>query len=125
LNVSLLSLPVEDVDCLLDFLLLVSGFSLLSLCFLFSIKHPKLCIDLFFNNLILKLGSLVHQLLFSFELATSYHELSFFFPQFIGFHLELSIKGSGNHFLSLLLSGILKGGKSLCHLFSYLFGSFK
>jgi hypothetical protein len=88
---SCVGLPSENVDGFLNFASFFSCFTLLSLDFLFLIKHPKLSINLFFNNVLFNFVLFIHQLFFSFDLATCNHEIGLFFSQFICFHFEFSV----------------------------------
>lgn len=120
-----LGLPVENIEGGLILVLSLHGFVLLSLDFLVVVDHPKLGVNLFLENLLLKLLSLVEQLLFSLYLASAYHELGLFFSELIGFHFEFPLKSLVDLIESLLLSLKFKLLESLSHLSPDLFGSLK
>jgi len=88
---SLLGLPGQNVDGVLNFLFVLLGLAVLSLSFFIGIKHPKLGVDLLLNNLVLQTGFLVHQLLFTLQLGSCKHELGFFFSKLVSFHFEFAL----------------------------------
>ena len=118
---TLLSLPSKNVHSLRDLLLLLSLLSAFSFSLLLGIKHPEFGIDLLLLNGLLELGPLVHELLFSFKLATGDHELGLLLSQVISLHLKLSVVGLLNHLLALGLSLLLDGVESFSHFASDLF----
>ena len=118
---TLLSLPSKNVHSLRDLLLLLSLLSAFSFSLLLRIKHPEFGIDLLLLDGLLELGPLVHELLFSFKLATSDHELGLLLSQVISLHLKLSVVGLLNHLLTLGLSLLLDGVESFSHFASDLF----
>lgn len=69
-------LPRQNIERFLYLFFLFHSFSFFSSDLFLCIEHPKFCINLFFNNLLLHFLSLVHKLLFSLKLCTSCHKMS-------------------------------------------------
>ena len=120
-----LSLPVEDIDGFVDSLSLILSLSLLSLNFLVMIHHPELGIDLLLNDALLELCLLVHELLFSLDVASGGHELGLFSPEVVSFHLKLPVESLLDLHLSLLFSLGFEGVQALGHLSPNLLRSLK
>lgn len=118
-------LPGENIKSFLNFFFLFLSLSFLASQFLLSIEHPKLCIDLFLDNLFFHFLSLVHELLFSFELGASSHEMRFFAPQVICLHFEFSINCSLNMLFFFCLSLNFYFSESLRHFLPYLLRCFQ
>jgi hypothetical protein len=118
-------LPGQNIKGFLYLLVLNLGFISFSLNFFVMIKHPKLGINLFFNDTLFKFLFFIHQLLFSFYLSSSNHERCFFLSQVISFHLEFPLKSVLNSLFSFLFSLFLQLVKSCCHFGSYLLWRFK
>lgn len=89
------------------------------------VEHPEFGVDLLLDDRLLHLLSLVHKLLFSFDLGTSYHEGGLFLSQVIGLHFEFSLEGMLNHLGPLYFSLLLKAVEFTGHFRSDLLWSFK
>lgn len=118
-------LPCQNIDHIVVLFLLNNFFFSTFFGFSFAVEHPKLSINLVFNNTLFDFTLFVHELLFSFELAACNHKCSLFFSQFVGFHFEFTIEGVGNKLNSFFFSSLFKIIKSDCHFGSNLFWGFK
>ena len=118
-------LPSEDVEGLLDLLLLEGALLLLSREFLLMVEHPEFGVDLLLNDGLLHLLSLVHELLFSFDLGSGDHEGGLLLSQVIGLHFEFPLESVLNHLGPLFFSLLLQGVESTGHFRSDLLWSFK
>jgi len=87
-------LPRQDVQSLLNLFSLFFGFFFFACQFFIGVKHPQLGIHLFLHYLLFHFLSLVHKLLFTFELSASGHEMCFLAPQIIRLHFKFPIHGS-------------------------------
>lgn len=112
---STVSLPGKNINCFLNLCSFIMGLSLFSLNFLFLVKHPKLSVNLLLNNGLFNFTLFVHKLLFSFNLASSNHEISFFFSKLICLHFELSIKSMLDKCLPLVFTLVLQSSQSFGH----------
>ena len=108
-------LPVEDAECFQLFLILVFDLVLLSLDLLLVVEFPELGEDLLFEDVPLEFLLLVHQLLFSLDLAAGDHELGLLLPQLVGFHFEFTLQGLSNAIVSLLVPCSLEDVELLLH----------
>ena len=118
-------LPRENVEGFLYLFSLFNSFSFFSSEFFLCVKHPKLGIDLFFNNIFLHFLSLIHKLFLPLKLGTSCHEMSFFSSQIICLHFELPVNSPLNKRFLFCFPLSIKFVKAISHFLSDLLRRFQ